>query len=461
MAKINKKGFVVVGLVAVITAMAATTVSINPILANANTTQNIPTKATIATNPTKTNYLTGEVFDPTGLTLNVSCSGGAGFVLEYNEETASKFVFDTTPLTSSVLNVTIGYQSPNGGSPVNVTIPVFVDNYRIDQADIYINDDDRVIFSIGGAYGEGYEEQIRDATFYLVPYGDKYRYDETNPVVTPASSGATYGDFVAEIDVTDIYSVATGKDTETASRYWPHFVMGGVDRDLKFPNLKKKTVVRESDPSTTYILNLFTSATEQKYIPVIAASGTAETFTYHWDINDATYTIPETVTKGYMPYYCDIALENNKVIWTVTAKYKGYTHIREIERALAYNLHGYVTPGKKTDTPSIANKSANAVSTVNKLYSLEMNAEEQTFSFSLDITNYKTNALYGGNYFSYFLRFGGNDANGANDTKTATSENHNKTITFEGRNYIVLNDSTKSVMANAWGCLGFKIVPAE
>ena len=83
--------------------------------------------ATEGTPPTRTNYTTGDPFDPRGLIITVTYPGGITKTIEYNDETKNDFTFSPNPfatpaepLTSDMDHVTVIYKGATTNIPVNV-----------------------------------------------------------------------------------------------------------------------------------------------------------------------------------------------------------------------------------------------------------------------------------------------------------------------------------------------------
>ena len=74
--------------------------------------------------PTKTDYLVGESFDPSGLVLTLSYDDGSEDTVAYSEDTAADFSFDweTFDVATSI-TVTVTYKGFDAGIDVNVTVP--------------------------------------------------------------------------------------------------------------------------------------------------------------------------------------------------------------------------------------------------------------------------------------------------------------------------------------------------
>ena len=83
--------------------------------------------ATEGTPPTRTNYTTGDPFDPRGLIITVTYPGGITKTIEYNDETKNDFTFSPNPfatpaepLTSDMDHVTVIYKGATTNIPVTV-----------------------------------------------------------------------------------------------------------------------------------------------------------------------------------------------------------------------------------------------------------------------------------------------------------------------------------------------------
>lgn len=401
-------------------------------------------------------YLVGEVFNASSLQMTLSCEK-CDFTSNVD---ASKLIIPTDPLTADTTSVTIGYTTNDG--VINKDLTVQVDMYKTTEVDIYVNSSNKVMLSISGVYGQGYESKIEAAEFYLTANKDVYKFASANPVCN-----ATNKTFKAEIDVTDMYFSPREKVTTVTNDfvYWPHFVIeneAGVkeDKDIRFVNLQMKEVKRNNDPSgESYILNLYKNESTDKYIPVVARATTnpVPSFQYLTERESTNYKIPDNVSVAYMPTGCDIEKVDDKAIWSVNFIFKGFT--READLFRAFSMYLYKYPNNSDYNKYYFSYDGAASNHGNFKDDFVVNFETDstgTFTVKVDITNFEiSNSTNPG----YWTRVASTDKTGPNDAKIGDSANNGKAITIGTRVYTIVNVHNGG-KSQSWGCLGFKITNA-
>jgi hypothetical protein len=405
----------------------------------------------------KAQYLVGESFDGSSVEGKILCEK-----CDYEKAIETKDVtVPTTPLgdTESTVDVVVN----TGDSEIVKTLTISTDVFRVDTVDIYLKGtDNKVMFSVSGVYGDGYKSSLDNGEFYLAVRGDAYKFASAKPVTTPASGTAGYGTFKAEVDITDVYFSPKDQVIGTLNTdfvYWPHLIVGGEDKDLRFMSLETKEITRPGDPSGEgYALTLYSDSATNKYIPVVARTTTnaVPTFTYHKPTS-ADPTFPTGVTTGYMPLYHDIENVDDKAIVSFTFKFIGYT--REVDLFRTFSMYFYKYTGYSDASKyyySYDGSKTNHQTFENDFVVTFDNTNSGTFTVKFDITSW---ALSDATNPGYWTRVASTNKEGANDCKILERTNDGKAITIGSRTYTLVNKATAD-KKYSWGCLGFNITQA-
>ncbi|MDO4301978.1 MAG: bacterial Ig-like domain-containing protein [Clostridia bacterium] len=157
-----------------------------------------PSGIKIAELPSKTNYVAGETFDPTGLKVVLNCSDSL------NEFEVTNYTYDEAPLSVGDTYINI-YTSVNGVGKVYTTVPVNVVAKSVDSIEIitppsktdYVEGE---TLSLDGAeikatYNDGTTEII-DNRYIDIEYSNGKALNENDSTVT-----VSYGGKTADIDV--------------------------------------------------------------------------------------------------------------------------------------------------------------------------------------------------------------------------------------------------------------------
>ncbi|MBP1548866.1 MAG: bacterial Ig-like domain-containing protein [Oscillospiraceae bacterium] len=87
----------------------------------------------VKTNPSKTEYIATEEFDPTGLALTVTYNSGNTADVAYTDENKGDFAFDKTTLAKEDTAVTVTYSEKTATVPVTVTNVVTITQDELNE----------------------------------------------------------------------------------------------------------------------------------------------------------------------------------------------------------------------------------------------------------------------------------------------------------------------------------------
>lgn len=278
------------------------------IIVNADTINSIAVKA----NPSKTNYIATENFDPTGLVLTVTYLSGKTADVAYTDENKGDFTFDKTTLAKENTAVTVTYSGKTTTVPVTVTNVVTITQ---DELVGGIN----TTYGIGWSYSVGSGRLDLDSGFEFKIEGTvSERVFNEGTILSGTFSGIVYnygtiaGGTFKEVDNYDDLSkisLTTDSNGEYSAVISKTTGYGGtvtVDGNKHEHNGNNVTYSEYDVNNHTKVtacedcpINLETETTEEHYPAVSTASGNAITLECACGEDLGTITIEAPLSLKY------------------------------------------------------------------------------------------------------------------------------------------------------------------
>ena len=249
----------------------------------------------------KTDYLTGEVFDMTGMTVKGKCSACETEVTAAVDGLTGFTVTPEGPLDPEITEVTVALGDQSKTIKITVTDPPHVDSWHVTDVDLE-ESGDAILYVVEGTYTGTMTKDV----FYLDLSGDQnhlYTADKTNIDLT-LSEKEGVKTFRMTADV-------SGMSANTTSMY-PHLWVHGKMHDVTGPNAMWNGIKIEKDDYKYEIIHNDNMSSFPWMMPVVSKSYTGE--------------VPSKDESSYTTDKVYLEEENGRVYYVIEGTSQGYTH---------------------------------------------------------------------------------------------------------------------------------------
>ncbi len=248
----------------------------------------------------KTDYLTGEVFDMTGMTVKGKCSACETEVTAAVDGLTGFTVTPEGPLDPEITKVTVALGDQSKTINITVTDP-HVDSWQVTDVDLE-ESGDAILYVVEGTYTGTMTKDV----FYLDLSGDQnhlYTADKTNIDLTLSEKDGVKT-FRMTADV-------SGMSANTTSMY-PHLWVHGKMYDVTGPNAMWNGIKIEKDDYKYEIIHNDNMSSFPWMMPVVSKSYTGE--------------VPSKDESSYTTDKVYLEEENGRVYYVIEGTSQGYTH---------------------------------------------------------------------------------------------------------------------------------------
>ena len=248
----------------------------------------------------KRDYLTGETFDMTGMTVSGKCDECGTDVTAAADSLADFTVAPDGPLASGTTEVTVIFGGQSAKVQITVTDP-HVESYEVTDIDLE-ESGDSILYVVEGTYTGTMTKDV----FYLDLSGDQnhlYTADKNNIELT-LSERDGIKTFRMTADV-------SGMSANTTSMY-PHIWVHGKMHDITGPDAKWNGIKIEKDDYIYEIVHNDNMSSFPWMMPVVRKSFTGE--------------VPGKDECGYTTDKVYLEEENGRIFYVIEGTSYGYTH---------------------------------------------------------------------------------------------------------------------------------------